>query len=241
MRHLRTILLFLLLGAVVNVAVAWGLAWSANPMLTVPTHPDGFGLSSDSGRCWFVSFGHMVGRTWLSRTAKSDETRRKLNNPQVMAITEELPSWSRCTTLPTVEETYPEYPERSILELAFGWPLLTNVYEVHTVRHYHKGKLAVVNHVSGGFSIRPMVSPPLTRGLSPTWSKAYALPFKVILPGLVFNSFTFTALLWLLIHGPFALRRHLRRKRGLCVKCAYDLKGAEHEACPECGLECPSS
>ena len=34
-----------------------------------------------------------------------------------------------------------------------------------------------------------------------------------------------------------ALRRSIRRKRGLCVKCAYDLRGLEHEVCPECGAE----
>ena len=34
-----------------------------------------------------------------------------------------------------------------------------------------------------------------------------------------------------------ALRRSIRRKRGLCVKCAYDLRGLDHEVCPECGAE----
>lgn len=41
--------------------------------------------------------------------------------------------------------------------------------------------------------------------------------------------------LWLLIGGPFALRRHLRRQHGSCIKCGYDLRGASHGACPECG------
>ena len=35
--------------------------------------------------------------------------------------------------------------------------------------------------------------------------------------------------------GLLALRGLIRRKRGLCVACGYDLRGAEHEACPECG------
>ncbi|MCH7813010.1 MAG: hypothetical protein IID40_03220 [Planctomycetes bacterium] len=33
---------------------------------------------------------------------------------------------------------------------------------------------------------------------------------------------------------PFALRRN-RRKRGLCLKCGYDLTGNTSGVCPECG------
>ena len=43
----------------------------------------------------------------------------------------------------------------------------------------------------------------------------------------------------LIIIVPIALYRHLkkrsRHKRGLCVKCAYDLREVDHQACPECG------
>jgi len=30
---------------------------------------------------------------------------------------------------------------------------------------------------------------------------------------------------------------HTRIKRGLCPKCAYDLRGTTSEACPECGAQ----
>ena len=33
---------------------------------------------------------------------------------------------------------------------------------------------------------------------------------------------------------PFAIRRD-RRKRGLCIRCGYDLTGNVSGACPECG------
>ena len=35
--------------------------------------------------------------------------------------------------------------------------------------------------------------------------------------------------------GP--LRRHRRRKRGLCVRCGYNLTGLMEPRCPECGTE----
>jgi hypothetical protein len=37
------------------------------------------------------------------------------------------------------------------------------------------------------------------------------------------------------IRGP--LRRHRRRRKGLCLKCGYDLTGNVSGVCPECGTE----
>ena len=37
------------------------------------------------------------------------------------------------------------------------------------------------------------------------------------------------------VRGP--LRRRWRRKRGLCVRCGYNLTGLTHPRCPECGTE----
>ncbi len=33
--------------------------------------------------------------------------------------------------------------------------------------------------------------------------------------------------------------RDRRRAPGLCVKCGYDLRGADHKVCPECGSPPP--
>ncbi|MEE9129392.1 MAG: hypothetical protein V3T84_05190 [Phycisphaerales bacterium] len=62
------------------------------------------------------------------------------------------------------------------------------------------------------------------------------LPLRPIWLGFAINTVFYAAILWLLTLGPFTARRHIRRKRGLCLKCGYDLRGAEHEACPECGF-----
>ena len=40
------------------------------------------------------------------------------------------------------------------------------------------------------------------------------------------------------IRGP--LRRYRRRKRGLCVKCGYNLTGLMEPRCPECGTKIKS-
>ena len=47
---------------------------------------------------------------------------------------------------------------------------------------------------------------------------------------------------WILLRGASVAlrsaseeRRDERAHRGLCPACAYDLRGAEHDVCPECG------
>ncbi len=42
-----------------------------------------------------------------------------------------------------------------------------------------------------------------------------AVPVRLIWPGFAVNTIFYAAILWLLVCGPFTLRRHIRRKRGL--------------------------
>ena len=43
-----------------------------------------------------------------------------------------------------------------------------------------------------------------------------AWPVRPIWPGFAINTLFYAAILWLLIRGPFALRRFIRVKRGRC-------------------------
>jgi hypothetical protein len=66
------------------------------------------------------------------------------------------------------------------------------------------------------------------------------LPFGIIWVGFVVNTL-FHAFVWvgffLLLTAPWAIRRSIRRRRGRCVACNYDLRssGVPHNVCPECG------
>ena len=60
-----------------------------------------------------------------------------------------------------------------------------------------------------------------------------------IWPGFVANSIFYAAALGILLIARGAMRRTLRRRRGQCVHCAYDLRGSGHAACPECGRPLP--
>ncbi len=61
------------------------------------------------------------------------------------------------------------------------------------------------------------------------------LPLRPIWPGFTINTIFYAAILWMLWSSPFVVWRLIRRKRGLCVACGYDLRHADHDACPECG------
>ena len=63
------------------------------------------------------------------------------------------------------------------------------------------------------------------------------LPLHPVPIAFLANTSVYAALLWLVTPGPFILRRAIRRKRGRCISCAYDLRGTDHAACPECGAE----
>jgi hypothetical protein len=65
------------------------------------------------------------------------------------------------------------------------------------------------------------------------------LPLRPIWPGFLFNTLIYAAALWGLLFTPGVLRRTVRRRRGRCTRCAYDLRGIEHDVCPECGESVP--
>ena len=63
------------------------------------------------------------------------------------------------------------------------------------------------------------------------------LPASPIWRGFAVNTLFYAVVVWLLIGGPFALRRFIRVRRGLCPKCAYPMR--ESLVCSECGQELP--
>ena len=82
-----------------------------------------------------------------------------------------------------------------------------------------------------GYLVGPEQSNPST---GPVWVRT--LPLSPIWPGFAVNTAFYAAPLWLLFAVmPRAVRRHLRRRRGRCLKCGYDLRGDLAGGCPECG------
>lgn len=62
------------------------------------------------------------------------------------------------------------------------------------------------------------------------------LPITPLAGGFAINSALWGLLLGLLFLGPPWLKRLHRKRSDRCITCGYDLSGADHCRCPECGV-----
>jgi hypothetical protein len=58
-------------------------------------------------------------------------------------------------------------------------------------------------------------------------------PLKPLWPGFAINTIFYAAIVWFLFFAPGAIRRRVRRKRGQCAACAYPVGASD--SCTECG------
>ena len=184
--------IFLLLGAVVNVAVAWGGLWtiSGSQWQALPLDEQERLWSQFAQPGWPSCDG--LGRRWIGAIATADVAFGETN--------------SRNTSY-------------AVGRYRRGWPFRTlQGYQLWTP----SGKSQVK-----GVEFH-------TRGSDGTF-RFFFVPLQPLWGGFAINTVFYAALLWPLIWGPFALRKHIRRKRGLCVVCGYDLRGNLPAGCPECG------
>lgn len=127
----------------------------------------------------------------------------------------------------------------NVAEIATGWPLLALArYEVSRVNLFDSirgaGSFGTSLSASGAL---PLWSGGITRhgwaDQQPPQGTATILPTYPLAWGFAGNTVFYAACLagpWLIGR---ALRRRLRTRRGLCGRCGYDIAGLA--ACPECG------
>jgi hypothetical protein len=199
-RRIVLILIFLLAGAVVNVAVAWGCVvfYTDNSTMILPEGE----FDSDD---W-----PSPPPTGFSFNPTTIEVETATGVDYLVLGT----SWNAGTLV---------RPAFAIF-LQVGWPCRTARGEVWVRRDQDESG----NYLPTRRFLRGVLDARIKDILPP-------LPYIPLWTGFAFNTVFYAAILWLLIPGPFALRRLVRRRRGLCPACGYDLKHAEHESCPECG------
>ncbi|MCH7547517.1 MAG: hypothetical protein IID30_14040 [Planctomycetes bacterium] len=233
MKRLRVILLFLLLGAIVNVAVAWGIA----SILTIEdtmSNDETIGMSVVEYETWNLSryeaFGTQIFMSTRFKVHNEEEELLELTELWSEHPIENVkPSWGSMDVATELYRTLPGPPEHTMVQEiqmyeARGWPM----HSLWCLRILlvHDGTGNNQNQASGFIAI-PIL---FFEDLEPL-----VLPLYPIWTGFALNTIFYASLLWLIIPGPFVLRRFIRKRRGLCLKCGYDLRGVDHQACPECG------
>ena len=233
-RRLTKLVVFLLLGAIVNVAVAWGCAtWSAlklvgRPLVERPTEAD--------QRWWqqVVPAGAAprASAVWRSRGFGCDSL-LILGDRSSEAVFQQDPS-GQYTFGASINATM----DRATL-VRSGWPWRSGAGE-----RWDLGISLMTPFPMLGYKVTTWRDADLqTSAVSfdrPTWlggSSFRLLPLRPIWPGFAINTLVYAVIAWTLTIGPFTIRRVIRRKHGRCVNCGYDLSHAEHEVCPECGAD----
>lgn len=191
-RRTLTIVTFLLLGIVINVAVAWGL------VLWMPTN-NWVNLAEKEVRQripWDV-------------TVRSDLF--FFNGMEIKQTGRSILMLAATEVDDGVDSAVPLY-----WELHAGWPTMSldgTSKMTETGTHY----------------------PFLFYLPEWLWERVefFVVPWRPQWPGFAINTLLYGGVPWLLVCGPFELRRYRRRKRGLCVYCAYPI--GTSDVCTECG------
>lgn len=237
-RRIFFLCLCLVLGAISTVAVAWAFEF------VVP-----FSQHGDSGQVWENSRSNAwlfvlcpaPGSLWITsmRTKVSPQALQELQHlettygrqPETYGVSQELvPRWTG------LHEPLGEFSGDGLNQelrgiTAHGWPALALWAELRnppgSTQQYTRQDMQ--NWTHGGWAV-------------PNWTTSSSRPFlflplQPLWPGFALDTAFYAAAWWVVLAAPFALRRLIRRKHGLCGACGYDLRGrgAKHERCPECG------
>jgi len=208
---------FLVLGAIVSVAVAWVCAYFIDVHSVLDNderHRVGATSLAPGTAPWGVEMYQHAGAVRVYSLILDTY----IGQYPMERVESFLPSWAACLR-PTDAQAYPT----TAID-ARGWPLIA-MYSIKPGSEWNW------EPAEYGLDLSPLRSQRLP---SEYWYRC--LPLRPIWPGFAINTVFHAVVLWLLFAGPFVLRRRRRIRRGLYPKCAYDLRGtAEGAACPECG------
>lgn len=216
-RILWTCALFLALGALLNVIVAWGCALSIDVFE---------GLKIEQGSAitpegtWYVYRYQRRGAVWFDSThTQGGELPEGASGAPPATL---VHGWSGFAT-PTPS---------AIVDMrtgdARGWPALSLWYEVRRQSYMTEGGW-LEQGVRGG------IETPLAPWTLGNRSFPRVMPLRPIWTGCAANTALYGVVLWLVVRGPRTVRRYDRRRRGRCLSCGYDLGHVKHDVCPECG------
>ena len=226
------IMVCLCLGAITTIVVAWVLACFAQPELHKTAGLDGWIVSSrqvwykaDSS-VWIVRLHIAPGALQLdSRPLRTNADRSvwlAAIDPEVLAD-EGVPRWSNLLRrrFDSID------PQTQRTDQVRGWPMLA-LYSTTFVNN------------GGNWFLDSKPRTVTTTGaikLQTVWPDGpdRLLPLQPLLVGFVVDCLFYGSAWFVLASLPIGLRHLIRRWRGVCRRCGYDLRHADHRVCPECG------
>ena len=211
MKHVRVMLVFFALGAIITCSVALGFYLRHEP-------------------------------TWRNITQNRTRVSVKIG-PSEQHI------WDHWT-----DDDWPVTPAHGSGLFRFGfsyvslaaWEGVDQSVEADLSAAEKRGRLFGVDRIQCGWPFKALYfdhcmiyrnSIPVRFKTTSMMIRYHELPYLPLVFGFLINSFLYGVIIWFFFGGMNELTRLLRRHRGLCEGCAYDLRGTEHEACPECGAE----
>jgi len=237
-RWIFIILLFLLLvsgSAIVNVAVAWGCA----VLITLPpptlTRPSVGAPDATPQDATEPLDDRWLARSGWNRTAPDElyVYRIEIESSSVFGLTRRE-FLERCCV-------NPDNPRDVIIMDRWRYPFARQVRAGWPMKALLGGHLINARRRQGIVSSRTerwrtvdAIDISLINPKKDDWA-GRDLPLRPMCPGFAINTLFYAIILWLLIPGPFVLRRLIRIKRGRCPRCGYDLRHALSGGCPECG------
>lgn len=245
-RITKLVAIYLLLGLVATVAVAWGSAWTMSPNRLVRHIHDREGPPYRSAwefRCW-------GGMRYELQDALDDEMLEwERQQDPTQAWMEFDVEW------PHVASSLIAYDDdgnadATVVVEARGWPwiavrceldiapeLWSRVSRSHGPGYWSRRasqRNVLLNVVPPDLSVQGAIEGPDIRGRFYSPTGTILLPYLPYWPGLIADTLVF-ALLFVGLHQLVAWgRRKRRRERGHCPTCGYDLTGIDG-VCPECG------
>jgi len=210
----RRTIVFLLLGAIVNIAVAWGCG-----LLIHSRHP-----LDNQGRFMRLSRTSGITRAYIGTGRMIIHQYGRGMNVDFVDFPQQLSESQFRKIIPSGSAFFSDEPalRRRLIfyrEVLAGWP----TYAL-------RGELSN-QHDSLSPTARGLFRFPYQDQSPGVWNE---LPLIPIWPGFAINTVFYAAIVWLLFFTPGTLRRRRRIKRGLCLACAYPI--GVSPVCTECGV-----
>jgi hypothetical protein len=121
----------------------------------------------------------------------------------------------------------------------FGFPFYSMAYRSVSTSSkppsYEGNTTHVVYETYDVFTVRRKLAEQIGFPWLPYGGGGYHFPKGILLRGFLLDTLFWGIPIFGLIYGRGMVRRRRRRKLGLCLGCAYDLRGNVSGICPECG------